>query len=216
MPLLELARDGLVHVAALLTVAAMFSKDQLLLRALLLASTLLYIVYYAVIPATPLWDAMAWSTAMVLANVFMMARIALDRASYAMRHDEKLFFDSFPGLTPGQFRKLMKLAHWSTARNDAVLTREGEPVDRLYYVIEGSIEVAKAGRSISVEPQTFIGEIGLLLKRPASATVTVKTGARYVEWPADALMELLAERSSLGVALESRFNVDLATKLAAS
>jgi hypothetical protein len=37
-----------------------------------------------------------------------------------------------------------------------------------------------------------------------------------VEWPADALMELLAERSSLGVALESRFNVDLATKLAAS
>ncbi len=216
MSLLELARDGLVHVAALLTVAAMFSRDQLQLRALLLVSTILYIVYYAIIPATPLWDAMAWSTAMVLANVFMMARIVLDRASYAMRQDEKRFYASFPGLTPGQFRRLMKLARWSTARNDIVLTREGEPVDRLYYVIEGSIEVAKGGRSFSVDPEAFIGEIGFLLKRAASATVTVKSGARYVEWPADALMELLAEGSSLGVALESRFNVDLATKLAAS
>jgi hypothetical protein len=216
MPLLELAKDGLVHVAALLTVAAMFSKDQFVLRALLLVSTILYIVYYAIIPATPLWDAMAWSTAMVLANVFMMARIAIDRASYAMRQDEKRFYASFPDLTPGQFRRLMKLASWTTARNDTLLTREGEPIDRLYFVVDGAIEVTKAGRSFPVKPETFIGEIGFLLRRPASATVIVKSGARYVDWPADALSVLLSERPALGVAMESRFNLDLATKLAAS
>ena len=216
MPLLELAKDGLVHVAALLTVAAMFSKDQLMLRALLLVSTILYIVYYAIIPATPLWDAMAWSTAMVLANVVMMARIALDRASYAMRQDEKRLFASFPNLAPGQFRRLMELARWTSARNDTLLTREGEPIDRLYFVIDGAIEVTKGGRSFPIRPETFIGEIGFLLRQPASATVTVKAGTRYVDWPADALAELLSERPALGVAMESRFNLDLATKLAAS
>src|SRR6185295_10961859 len=127
MTFLDLAKDSLVHIAALFTVAAMFSRDQLVLRALLLISTLLYIVYYAIIPATPLWDAIGWSAAMVLVNAVVMARIALDRAPVAMSEDEARFFQSFEAMTPGQFRTLMKIATPRVAAVDTTLTRQGAP-----------------------------------------------------------------------------------------
>jgi len=44
--------------------------------------------------------------------------------------------------------------------------------------IEHKTKTAAAPRSIG--PQVFIGEMAFLLHQPASATVTVSAGARYV------------------------------------
>jgi hypothetical protein len=72
MSSLDFLKYGLVHVAALFNVSGMFFRDQLLLRALILVSTLLYIVYYLIIPPTPLWDAIAWCVVLIGVNSVVM------------------------------------------------------------------------------------------------------------------------------------------------
>jgi CRP-like cAMP-binding protein len=117
-------------------------------------------------------------------------------------------------MTPGEFRRMMRLASWHTARSDTVLTRESEPLDRLYYVLDGAITIEKLGRSNAIDAGLFIGEVAFLLTQSASATVTVAPEARYVEWNAGALRRLLIRAPSLRIAFNAALNRDMAAKVA--
>ena len=76
---IDLIKLGLVHIAALINVSGMFFRDQFMLRLLVLVSTLLYIMYYIIVPATPLWDAIAWCVVLIGVNAVVMVLIILDR-----------------------------------------------------------------------------------------------------------------------------------------
>jgi CRP-like cAMP-binding protein len=86
----------------------------------------------------------------------------------------------------------------------------------LFFVLEGDIEVSKQGRKLFLPAGVFIGEITFLLNTPASATVKVKSGARYVEWSREALSTLLNRYPALKTTLDARLSIDLATKVAAA
>jgi hypothetical protein len=73
-------------------------------------------------------------------------------------------------------------------------------------VLDGGIEVSKQGRSFSVAPGIFIGEIGFLLDETASATVRLAQGARYIEWSRGQLAGLLEKYPALKAALGARLN----------
>ena len=204
----------LIHVAAVVGVAALTFRNQLLLRAFLIVSTLLYISYYLVVPGTPLWGAIFWSVVTIAVNAFMMIRLIFDRTHFRMSDDELRLFASFRSLSPGEFRTLNSLAIWRTAGTQTLLTREGAPLDKLYYVIDGAIGIAKSGRTFPIAAGAFIGEIAFLRGQPATATVTLEAGARYVEWPADKLGLLLQRNPSLKTSLDVLFNADMAAKVA--
>jgi CRP-like cAMP-binding protein len=95
-----------------------------------------------------------------------------------------------------------------------VLTQENQPVECLYFILDGSATIEKAGRSTSVDAGVFIGEIAFLLTQPASATVTVASESRYVVWDAGALRRLLMRSPSLRIAFNAALNRDMATKVA--
>lgn len=214
MSSLDLLKFGLVHVAALFNVSGMFFRDQLLLRWLIMISTVLYIAYYFIVPATPLWDAIAWCVVLIGVNGVVMVLIALDRKAFATSDPELRLFNSFRTFSPGEFRRLMKFARWHHADEPRTLTTEGNPPASLFFVLDGDIEVSKEGRSFPVPPGIFIGEIGFLLDRPASATVKLNPGAHYVEWSREQLTALLEKYPSLKTALGARLNIDLAQKVA--
>lgn len=210
----DLLSSSLVHLAAIVGVAALMFRDPLLLRSFLIASTLLYIVYYLAVPAEPLWGAIAWSVVMIAVNAAMMLRILYGRTQFQQSEDDARLFAAFGTLTPGEFRSLMRLAVWRHAGAQQILTREGAPLDQLYYVLDGAIGLSKKGRSFPIGSGTFIGEIAFLRAGPASATVTIEPGARYVEWKADALRVLLARNPALRSAVVGLFNADMALKVA--
>lgn len=213
--LLQFLDQSLVHAAAIVGVAALVFRDQLMLRALLIASTMLYIVYYVAVRGEPLWGAIFWSVVMIGGNAAMMLRIAFDRTKFGLCAEEERLFAEFGPLTPGQFRALMALAEWRNAETSQILTREGAPVEKLYYVLDGAIGITKAGRSFPIGAGAFIGEIAFLRSQPATATVTLEPGTRYVEWPARGLARLLDHRNGqLKVALHAIFNADMAAKVA--
>jgi CRP-like cAMP-binding protein len=70
-------------------------------------------------------------------------------------------------------RELMERFLARDVRRGEVLIREGHQVDGLYMVMSGEVEVRKAGQYLATlrEGELF-GEMSLLQKTPASATVT--------------------------------------------
>jgi CRP-like cAMP-binding protein len=150
------------------------------------------------------------------ANFYVMARLYMDRRHRVLTPDEQRLVSVFSALTPGQFRRLMKVAKWVTACGGTKLTLEGKRPDALFFVLDGTITIVKAERRFTVASGVFIGEIAWLLGTAATATVEVSPGARYVEWDAAHLRSLLTRSPDLRIAFEGMLNRDLAGKLGKS
>ena len=209
-----LDNDNFVHLAAGLYLVGFLFRDQIMLRALVIAGDVVFILYYLFAPAEPLWGGIVWSIVFMGVNAVMIVQIAADRTHFSMEEEHMRLFRSFDTMTPGEFRRMIRLARWETAATDLVLTEENKPLDRLYFIIDGRITIEKAGKHIEVDPGVFIGEVAFLLARPASATVTVAAGARFIVWESAALRRLLVRAPSLRIALDAALNRDLAAKVA--
>lgn len=212
----DIVRLGLIHAAALIAVAALTCRDQLVLRGLLVVSTLLYIVYYVAVPDILFWDALFWTVVNLGVNLTMMAKLVCARTQFRLSPLERRLFAALGSLSPGEFRALMKIARWHCSQASQILLREGQAVDKVYYLLDGRSRVAKAGRDLVLGPQSFIGEAGFLRRQPASATVTVEAGACFVEWPASALDALSMRRPLVKIALDRLLASDMAAKMAAA
>lgn len=206
----------LVHGAALTYVIGFLVRDQLLLRGLLQIGSVLYILYYYLEPATPLWDAIAWTTVMFAANAFTISRILADRRTGRFDDEDLIVFGAIRGIAPGDFRRLMAKSEKETAHVQIGLTKEDDIPRNLWFLISGKATINKKGINRSIPAPMFIGEIAYLLNQPASASVTLEAGSRYVRWPVDDLRALVAKNEGLGAALDAAFNRDLAAKVAAS
>jgi CRP-like cAMP-binding protein len=198
---------NIVHVAALLFLLGFLSRDQFILRGLVLLGDLLYVLYFYFAPDEPLWGGIFWSAMFAIA-------IFLDEVQFSLRADERKLFDLLGDLTPGQFRKLLKAGRQEVATVPLVITQENEPSNELYFIIEGKMTISKGGHRTVSEGKTFIGEIAFLLSRPATATVTLEPGCHYCVWDSKALHAVLNGNPALRTALSAAMNRKLAEKVA--
>jgi hypothetical protein len=203
----------LVHVGALLYLICFLFRDQVALRTFAIAGDAAYTAYYTV-AERPLWEAMVWTCLNIVINLVMITILLRDKRMTALSDDEMSLFQNLKGLNPGQFRRLMKLGQWQRLEEPQQLTHEGAALDRLYYVLQGNVEVDKGGRNIRVEPAVFIGELAYLRKKPATATVTAGAGALVVSWSHADLARMTAKDEGLNFALATLLNADLAEKVA--
>jgi CRP/FNR family transcriptional regulator, cyclic AMP receptor protein len=61
----------------------------------------------------------------------------------------------------------------------AVLIREGQPVDSLFIVLDGTLAVSTRGRNVALlQTGEVVGEISFVDSQPPAATVTVAQHAR--------------------------------------
>jgi len=203
-----------VHAAAVCYVIALGVRDQLILRLLILLGTGFYIVYYLLALETPLWEAAGWSILMAGVNTFVIIQLIRERSTFNMDPEERLLYGAFSGLSPGEFRQLMKFAHWENGDGQARLTEEDQPNDRLYYLLEGSVDGIKMGNEFAISSPCFLGEISIVLNCQATATVIASTGTRYIYWNRSDLDRLQRRKPSIGIALSALLKVDLARKVA--
>lgn len=205
----------LIYVGAALLLIAYAIRDELKLRVMIVVSTFVYIAYYYAVAGGPLWEAIVTSLLMVAVNLWVLGEIVLERTTLRLDEDEKRLFDAFETLTPGQFRRVLKIAQWRRADDPdgTLLTREDEPSNSLFYIFEGIISVEKHGRQFRLPADNFVGEVGYVLNRKTTTTSVAPMGVRYVEWDADALRKLSRQRPPLGNALNALLTRDLAKKL---
>ena len=130
----------LVHLGALFYAAGLLVRDQLILRLLILTGTAFYGLYYYFGAASPLWPALAWSFVLAAANLSVIARIVIERTTLSMDLRERRLYAVFSSMSPGEFRRLLRVCAWLGPGAPIVLTREGETNQRLYYVLDGQAE----------------------------------------------------------------------------
>ena len=205
-----------VNLALLFYVLGFLARDEIWLRGLILIGTAFYLIYYYYAADTPLWDAIFASGVLGLANIYMIIVISLERSTVFMSADDLALYQSFGTLNPGQFRLIMKRATREILSDDRVLAREGVVSDHLVFVVDGQFQVQRAAVVADVAPPSFVGEVGFLLERPASATVTARAGTEILQWQARDIRALMARKPELSNAMIALFNLDLAQKVARS
>lgn len=205
--------DILVHVGAFLFLLAYLVRDQILLRGLIILGTIFYIIYYFFME-TPLWSALLWNSSFVVINLIMIVVIYSDRASFVMTEREKKLYQVFTTLSPGEFKKLLKIADWFDGSSEEQITTEGEIPERLYFIIDGEALITRDDKKFLVGPNVFIGELAYLIKKPATATVKLTEKVVGISWKTSSLTKLLASNPQMKIAFDGLLNQDLAAKLA--
>jgi len=208
-----LSGDILVHIGAFLMLLAYLVRDQILLRGLIILGTVFYIVYYFLME-TPLWSALLWNSSFVVINLIMIVVIYSDRASFVMSEREEKLYQVFNTLSPGEFKKLLKIADWFDGASEEQITTEGEVPARLYFIISGEVLIARDGKKFIVGPSVFIGELAYLIKKPATATVKLTDKVVGISWKTSSLTKLLASNPQMKISFDGLLNQDLAAKLA--
>jgi len=208
-----LSSDILVHIGSFLLLLAYLVRDQILLRAVIILGTIFYIVYYIFMEA-PLWSALLWNVSFVVINLIMIVVIYSDKTSFVMSEKEAKLYQVFYTLSPGEFKKLLKIADWFDGSSEEKITTEGEIPSRLYFIINGEALIARDDKKFIVGPNVFIGELAYLTKKPATATVKLTDKVVGISWKTTSLTKLLASNPQMKIAFDGLLNQDLAAKLA--
>lgn len=213
---LGLTIGALVYAAFMFQLFAFLARDELRLRVLMLAGSALYLLYYYKVTENPLWASIITNGALAAVNLAMIGVVVLERTTFSMSKETIELFKRFQMLSPGQFRRLLKSARIVNSPNHAELTRLGDRVRSLYYVIDGPVGILKGSSETQVDGGIFVGEVAFLTGEPASATVTIGPGIKYMEWDASDLQRLMEKSPKLYVALSAQFNADLVRKVSKS
>ena len=90
-----------------------------------------------------------------------------------------------------------------------IIARQGEQADAMHFILEGRVGIVVDigdGRSIRVRSlgrHTTIGEMGLIAKRPRSATIQAEIASVLYELPAEEYEKISRDNPALGQALLS-------------
>lgn len=145
---------------------------------------------------------------------YIVKNLVLVAAALVVGGTVRLRMSGFARFAPEEFQNLLHHGHWGTAEAGTILTLEGAPNDRVYFLRKGSVEVLREGDRINVlGPHRFVGEMSFLTDEPACATVRTLTPVSYIDWLHSDLRRIVAEQPGLGRALHTNLSLDLIEKL---
>lgn len=205
-----------VHLGTICYVLGLLTRKELLLRAFLIMGSGSYILYYYTVSDSPLWEAILSSALIGMSNFPVVYRIFRERSTWGMSEEMLTLYRSFPSFTPGQFRKMMKLADIVTAPEATPLLKQGVQPTHLYLSITEGFELVRDGQNAQIGPGNFLGEISFLLGGGATATVIAQPGTKYVSWELGKLRMMMAKTPVMDNAISVLLNKDIARKLAVS
>ena len=217
LPTLAWGPDLVIALAVALQVAGFLFRRQVVLRLLVMAGSVCYVVYYATVGDEPLWAAIAGSTLLIAANMFGLAALLLEQTAFALARDQRHLLAAFAPMRPGQLRRLLRLAAPRRIEAETALTAEGETPAHLHFVVSGPLSLGRrGGPAFVIHGPCFIGEVAWLLGVPASATVAALPGAEVASWPVADLRRLARRSARLETALDAMIAQDMARKVARS
>jgi Cyclic nucleotide-binding domain len=204
----------LANLAALLMLIGFTFQNPLKLRSFAILGNLCFILYYFRVADQPLWTAIVSAAAIIAVNIYMMSKIIKDHRKFKLTAEEMMLYARLPGLTPGQYKQLLNIAEWHNPKTQMQLTEESKMPEALHYVLEGQVKVNRSGKTFSVGPHAFIGELAFLRQKPATATTHAEAGALVVSWPQQALRTLMQSNDGIRKTIDGLLSGDMAEKIA--
>ncbi|WP_299624029.1 cyclic nucleotide-binding domain-containing protein [uncultured Tateyamaria sp.] len=148
------------------------------------------------------------------ANLIGLGNLLWHQSKMAVPRAHRDIYPMFQSLPPGDFRNLVQYADRKVLQEAIQVTTEGAPVDKLYYVISGGIEVVKRGERFNMPPNLFVGEVAYITGQKSAATTCLPAGAEVLEWDVATLRARAAKRARFKLAIEAMISSDLALKVA--
>ena len=107
----------------------------------------------------------------------------------------------FQDLQPLYLAKIARLAERIVYKPGDLIIREGGGADAAYLVVTGEASRIEGPGDFEqeepLEPNTLIGEMGMLIETEHSSTVIAKSTVRALRIPRDALYELMEQEPTL-------------------
>lgn len=208
-----------IYALAYFTSIIAFSMSSMYwLRILTILSSACYVVYYYIYPASPLWLDIIAEGVFVLVNIAMFAVLIRQKSKLIFTEEEKLLHQTyFASLSPFDFIKLMRIAHWKTLDAGYKFAEQGKTVTHLTFIYDGKADIIGNDKKVAeVITGSFVGEISFKLKQPANATVLSQKNTHIIQWPQDKLHEFLDKNPGMKNCFEGLISTDLAMKLTPS
>lgn len=211
----------LLHSALLLFLLAYALRDILWLRVTIATG---YVIYIALVTMRGGgFEVLPWYALFVLINLGQAAIVVHER--WLMRltpAEERLRQLAFPTLDKVVVKRMLRLGEWRTLSAGYALTTEGRRGLRLYLIADGKVRVTLRGRYVAVIGDgQFVGEIGFIANRPATATATALSAAEDESRPASCLVwnvaklrRQMARDDELRSVVYAAVGADLAAKIA--
>ena len=119
----------------------------------------------------------------------------------------------FQGMTDQALEAVAALANEVAIADGATVTREGDPGDSFFVIVDGGLRISRHGETIrDLGPGDFLGEISLVDGRPRTATAVAVGPVNAIVIERPAFLELMdrfgAVRLGILMALSDRIRHD--------
>ncbi len=201
------------HLAYVFLVLSMLMRSIVALRIFFVVNVLLNIFYVTVWVHDPVQ--LFWESLLFLINITQLALIWWQNRRARFSEEEQAFAASrLRGLSRSQTRQLLDAGHWWDVMPGAVLTHQGERPLHLTYISSGSVGIfVDEQRVAGCGSGRYIGEMSVLDREPASATVRVEQSARVWQLPTEALDRLADRKPAIAAVVEAGIARDMRSKL---
>ena len=131
--------------------------------------------------------------------------------------DERILVREALANMPGAFaRKFLDRGIWSDADAGTTLTREGQDVSHLHFILDGQADVVSSGRSVATLSRGLVGEMNVMQPGPASATVMMERPGRIFSISGDVLRRIASSDPEFRAYLEAALSIATRSKLIAA
>jgi hypothetical protein len=211
--------ETLIHVGFVSTALAFLVRDILWLRLLATLSYSLFCIVAVTLADGPAWHLVLWYLTFITINLGHAAYLLYERTLVKLTAAERRVRDiAFPSLDPVPVKRLLRSGKWIDFAQTECLTRQGKISEYLYLIAEGEASVRVGEQEVArLVAGRFVGEIGFLARRPATAIATSadeQQACRCLAWKAEKLRHRLARDPAMKSVMYAALGADLAAKIA--
>ena len=209
--------QGLVlQLGYALLIAALFARTPQRMRQLIAASAIVLLLRATLLVSDP--AAISWMGLLLAIWLVMLWSDRTHQGKIRFTDDEEAMRTGFLSALPrSAARQFIDQGLWLSGTAGEVLTREGEPVGNLYYLLSGDAEATSQGRQVGTcRAGDLIGEATILSGDAATATVTLNGPATFWCASTTALRRFLDDHDGLRVAIERSLASAVKDKLRAA
>ena len=152
----------------------------------------------------------------LISIVGLLRMFFLDRMARLNDEESAFIAKIFPDLPKTTARKFLDHGIWLDAEPGITITRENEPVTHLTYLADGTAGVFSASQRIGMVVGGLIGEMNVMQKGPASATVKTEEPSRIFMISSESLAELAMNDVEFRRAVELGMSRETRSKLVAA
>lgn len=210
------ATEFMGHFGYLLALTAYLLRDVLLLRMFIVLSCVVTGIYFVVISS---WTPVFWQIVFLLVNAIWIMKLLYERRTFTLTEAERELHETlFREFTTYEFLKFLRVGEWRHLKTGDELIHKGRPVDRLYLISNGKVEVdtGSEGKNPRLRDGALIGEMSFMNREDATATVTAVEDTRVIAWEQEKLRSFLRRNPSMRAPIMSVIGADLTRKLAIS